>query len=62
MSASTIKIILSFLLLFLSSCVNKKPVARETNEYTQEELVVIEFATRMEEQEHKYKDYHKAEK
>jgi len=56
---------LIFLFLFsltLVSCVKKKMVERTTNEYTKEELVVIEFATRMEEQEHKYEDYHKAEK
>ena len=56
------KFLLFFLLLWLSSCVNKNPIPRTTNEYTQEELVVIEFATRMEEQEHKYKDYHRTEK
>lgn len=57
-------IITVFLSLSLStiSCVNKKAVPRTTNEYTKEELVVIEFATRMEEQEHKYEDYHRTEK
>lgn len=53
---------LLFFSLTLSSCVKKKMVQRTTNEYTKEELVVIEFATRMEEQEHKYEDYHKTEK
>jgi hypothetical protein len=57
------KIIFLFIFsLTLISCVKKKMVQRTTNEYTKEELVVIEFATRMEEQEHKYEDYHKAEK
>jgi hypothetical protein len=57
------KIIFLFLFsLTLISCVKKKMVTRTTNEYTKEELVVIEFATRMEEQEHKYEDYHKTEK
>ncbi|MEA9355084.1 hypothetical protein SHI21_02675 [Bacteriovorax sp. PP10] len=57
------KIIFLFIFsLTLVSCVKKKMVQRTTNEYTKEELVVIEFATRMEEQEHKYEDYHKTEK
>lgn len=50
------------LLLFLVSCENKKPEPRTVNNYTMEELVVIEFATRMEELEHRYKDYHKSSK
>lgn len=57
------KMILSFLLILtMNSCVKRKPIQRVTNEYTYEELVVIEFATRMEEQEHKYQDYHSTKK
>lgn len=57
------KIILLFLFsLTLISCEKKKMVQRTINEYTKEELVVIEFATRMEEQKHKYEDYHKTKK
>lgn len=44
--------------LLLISCVDKRPVLRTTNNYTDEELVVIEFATRMEEQEYKFEDFH----
>jgi hypothetical protein len=44
---------------FIISCVNKKAILRETNSYSTEELIVIEFATRMEEQEYKFKDFHK---
>ena len=40
----------------------KKLIKRSTNKYSYEELVVIEFATKMEEQEHKYEDYHETKK
>lgn len=50
------------ILICLLSCVKRKAAERTSNEFTQEELVIIEFATRMEEQEYKYKDYHKDRK
>lgn len=55
-----IKISITFFVLtfMLNSCSNKKIIKRSSNDFTMEELVVIEFATRMEEQEHSYQDYH----
>ena len=41
------------------SCVKKKMIMRTTNEYTKEELIIIEFATRLETKDKKYEDYHK---
>lgn len=35
---------------------------KSADEFTKEELVVIEFATRMEETERKYEDFHPDEK
>jgi hypothetical protein len=62
MKTNIINILQLFLCLSFFSCGKKNAQIRTTNVYTQEELVVIEFATRMEEQEYKYKDYHKTEK
>lgn len=47
--------------IILTSC-SGKIEKKSDNGYTDEELVAIEFATRMEEQEYKYKDYHQSEK
>jgi hypothetical protein len=63
MKTNIIKFLLLVLCLSSVSCVSKKRIYHASaDEYSKEELVVIEFATRMEEQEHKYEDYHKTKK
>lgn len=47
--------------ILLTSCVGKGHPKKTANDYTMEELVVIEFATHMEEQEHRYQDYQRPE-
>ena len=54
-------IILITLSIIFSSCVKKKMIERTKNEFTPDEIIVIEFASRLESKEKKYEDYHHGE-
>jgi hypothetical protein len=48
--------------LFFNLGISTKSSKKESNKYAMEELILIEFATRLEDLEFKFKDYHKSEK
>lgn len=47
---------------FLNLDISTKPIKKNSTYFTMEDLVLVEFATRLEELEYKFKDYHKTDK